>query len=75
MLKVYTKNNCQACDSAKKLLQLHGFDFQSINVDEDFDAYDFIVSEGHRSFPQIYSEDGTLFVEGGFKGLQDMFSR
>ena len=31
----------------------------------------FILSEGHRTMPQIY-KDGKLFVEGGFQGLQGL---
>lgn len=70
MLTVYSKNNCQACDSAKALLTSKGIDYVVKNCDEDWEAYDFIVSQNHRSFPQIYKE-GVLYVQGGFKGLQD----
>lgn len=70
MLTVYSKNNCQACESAKTLLKNKGIEFEVRNCDEDFEAFDFIVSEGHRSFPQIY-QGKVLFVMGGFRGLQD----
>lgn len=73
MLVVYSKNNCPACNSAKNLLTAKGVEFRVVNTDEDFEAFDFVVSKGHRSFPQIYREDGTLFVSGGFAGLQEYF--
>ena len=72
MLTVYSKKNCPACVSAQALLQSKGIEFEVVKVDEDFEAFDFLVSQGHRSFPQIYDGD-KLFVEGGFSGLQQMF--
>ena len=70
MLTVFSKNNCAACDSAKALLSSRGVEFVVKNCDEDYEAFDFIVSQGHRSFPQIY-QGTSLFVQGGFKGLQE----
>jgi glutaredoxin len=72
MLTVYSKNGCSSCDQAKALLEKVGMDFVVKNCDEDFEAFDFIVSEGHRTFPQIY-ESGNLFVQGGYKGLYALF--
>ena len=72
-LVVYSKNNCPACTKAKELLKLKGLEFRVVNTDEDFEAFDFLISKGHRTFPQIYNEDGTLFVEGGFAGLEKYF--
>ena len=68
MLTVYSKNNCPFCDQAKGLLKLKNIAFEEIKVDENPDARQFIVSEGHRTVPQIY-KDGTLFVQGGYQGL------
>jgi len=68
MLTIYSKNNCSACVQAKELLTREKIPFIVHNVDEDFEAFDFIVSEGLRSFPQIY-KDGKMFVQGGYKGL------
>ena len=55
---------------AKGLLNNHGIEYTEINIEEDSEAYDFLISEGHRSMPQFY-KDGELFVEGGFQGLKD----
>ena len=71
MLTVYSKNHCAFCDRATALLESKGVEFQVIKIDEDADAREFVLGEGHRSVPQIY-KDGKLFVEGGFQGLQKL---
>jgi glutaredoxin len=73
MLIVYSKNNCSACSRAKDLLKLKGIEFVAVNTDEDFEAFDFIIAKGHRTFPQIYKDNGEIFVEGGFEGLRKHF--
>lgn len=69
MITVYSKNNCPYCVQAKSLLQLKGVEFEEVKIDEDVGAKDFILTEGHRTVPQIY-QDGKLLVEGGFQGLK-----
>ena len=69
MLTIYSKNNCGYCVQAKSLLKNNDVPFEEINIEEDADQMQFILSEGHRTMPQIY-KDGKLFVEGGFQGLQ-----
>lgn len=68
MVIVYSKNNCPFCVQAKNLLKLKGIDFQEVKIDEDADAKEFVLSEGHRTVPQIY-QDGKVLVEGGYQGL------
>lgn len=68
MLTVYSKANCPFCDQAKNLLKLKNIQFEEIRVDENPDARQFIVNEGHRTVPQIY-KNGKLFVQGGYQGL------
>jgi glutaredoxin len=68
MITVYSKNHCPFCDKAKGLLKLKGVAFQEIKIDEDSEAREFIVGEGHRTVPQLY-KDGKLLVEGGYNGL------
>ena len=70
MITVYSKNNCPFCQQAKNLLTRKGVQFEEINIDVDTDAKRFIMGEGHRTVPQIYS-DGKVLVEGGFQGLKD----
>ena len=69
MLTVYSKNNCPFCVKAKNLLETKGIAYQEVNIDETPEAREFVVTEGHRTVPQIY-KDGTLLVEGGFHGLE-----
>jgi len=59
---------------AKGLLNNKGMEYTEINIEEDSEAMDFIMSEGHRTMPQFY-KDGELFVEGGFQGLKDHFDK
>ena len=71
MLTVYSKNNCPFCVQAKNLLKLKNIEFEEINIEDYPDAREFILSEGHRTVPQIY-KDGKLFVQGGFQGLSKL---
>ena len=68
MLTVYSKNNCPFCDQAKHLLKSNGFAFEEIKIDEDPEAREWLIAQGHRTAPQIYLGE-TLFVEGGYQGL------
>ena len=71
MLTLYTKNNCGYCMQAKALLKNNDIEFEEINIEENPEARDFVINEGHRTMPQIY-KDGKLFVEGGYTGLCDL---
>ena len=68
MITVYSKNNCPFCVQAKNLLKLKGLEFEEVKIDEDAQAREFVLSQGHRTVPQIY-KDGALLVEGGYQGL------
>lgn len=71
MLTIYSKNNCGHCMMAKAMLKNNDIAFEEINVEENAEAYEFLISEGHRTMPQIY-KDGKLFIQGGYQGLQNM---
>ena len=68
MLTVYSKNHCPFCDKAKHLLKTNGFEYTEIKIDEDPDAREWLIAQGHRTAPQIYLGE-ALFVEGGYQGL------
>ncbi len=55
---------------AKGLLNNKGMEYTEINIEENSEAYEFLINEGHRTMPQFY-KDGELFVEGGFQGLKN----
>jgi len=68
MITVYSKAHCPFCDKAKALLKLKDIKFTEIRIDEDDQAREFVMSQGHRTVPQIY-QNGELLVEGGYQGL------
>jgi glutaredoxin 3 len=67
MITVYSKYLCIWCDRAKAFLKNNGIKFKDVNVMEDKKAMDFIVSQGHRTLPQIYHNDKV--ISGGYTGL------
>ena len=73
-LTVYTKNGCGYCDMLKMMLNKKEYEYDVINIDEDAEAKEFVINEGHRTMPQVY-KDGELFVEGGFTGMKDYFDK
>jgi glutaredoxin 3 len=78
MIVVYSKEHCPFCVQAKNLLKLKGVEFEEVKIDADPTAREFVLSEGHRTVPQIY-KDGKLLVEGGYQGLakqnEDFFNQ
>ena len=68
MLTVYSKNYCPFCDKAKHLLKTKNIAYEEIKIDEDLEAREWLIGQGHRTAPQIYKGD-ELFVEGGYQGL------
>ena len=67
MITVYSKYLCIWCDRAKAFLKNNGIEFKDVNVMEDKKAMDFVVSQGHRTLPQIYHNDKV--ISGGYTGL------
>jgi glutaredoxin len=53
---------------AKQYLEKHEFEFETVDITENDSAREFLLSEGHRTMPQIY-HNGTLLVEGGGQAL------
>ena len=74
MLTLYTKDNCGFCMSAKALLLNRKIEFAEVNIDQDQEARKFVISEGHRTMPQIYQGE-DLYVEGGFQGLREKLNQ
>lgn len=68
MLTMYSKSNCQNCDKAKAFLENKGIEFRVVKIDENETAREFLMQQGFKSVPQIFS-DKELFVEGGLQGL------
>lgn len=70
-LTLYSMNGCVQCNQATQFLKVKGVEFDVVKIDEDFEAWEFLKGQGHKSMPQIYL-DGKLFVEGGFSGLKKL---
>jgi glutaredoxin len=68
MLKVYSKNNCPQCEQAKHLLTTKGITYKEIKIDEDQEAREWLIAQGHRTAPQLYLGE-SLLVDGGYQGL------
>jgi len=68
MLKVYSKNNCPQCEQVKHLLTTKGITYKEIKIDEDQEAREWLIAQGHRTAPQLYLGE-SLLVDGGYQGL------
>ena len=68
MLTVYSKSNCPFCEKATHLLKSKNIGYNEIKIDEDNEAREWLMAQGHRTVPQLYN-NGTVFVEGGYQGL------
>jgi len=68
-IKVYTKNSCGYCSMAKNWLKTKNLQFEEINIEENPEARDFVISEGHRTMPQIYIDDKSI---GGYTQLTEL---
>lgn len=70
MYTIYTKPNCTQCDQAKLLLKMKGLEFETKDVTEDENIFEFIVNEGFRGMPAIYLNGDKV---GGLQELKNMF--
>lgn len=68
MITVYSKPHCPYCTMAKQYLENNDFEYEEIDITENPEAREFLLSEGHRTMPQIYHK-GKLLVEGGGQAL------
>ena len=71
MLTVYSKPACPFCNKAKNLLETKGIEFEVVDISKDSDSREFLLAQGFRSVPQIFTET-ELFVEGGYQGLSKL---
>jgi glutaredoxin len=71
MITVYSKTHCPHCVNAKNYLQSRNINYHEVNIEEDTEAREFILEQGHRTVPQIYQGD-RLLVAGGWQGLSKL---
>lgn len=63
---VYSKNMCGYCTQAKNWLKNKGIEYTEINIEEKPESREYIISEGHRTMPQIYIDGKSM---GGYHEL------
>lgn len=68
MIYLYSKTNCPECVKAAALLDSKNVPYEIVKVDQDAEARNWLLAQGHRSVPQIYYGQ-ELLVAGGYKGL------
>ena len=71
MITMYTRTVCPYCEQAKALLTSKNIEYKAVNIEEDVDARNFLVTQGLRSVPQIYEDDQLI---GGFDKLKEWVS-
>lgn len=59
MLVMYSKLKCYQCVKLKTLLNNYGIPYKVVDIDANSVAKEFLMSNKHRSVPQLYS-DGVL---------------
>ncbi len=80
MLIIYSKDNCQQCDSAKLLCQMKGVDYVVKTLDVDYTRDELMhISPKARSFPIIVVKvkyDGVEMEEyiGGLVELKELLA-
>ncbi len=52
-IKVYTRNNCQACTATKMQLDRHGVEYTEINVEDHPATAQALVDAGWRAMPVV----------------------
>lgn len=53
MVTVYSKPNCQPCNATKRYLEKTGMEHQIIDISQDPDARDYVISLGFQETPVV----------------------
>ena len=56
-LKLYTKLNCPQCDATKRSLEKNKIEYETISLDQNPEALEFVLSLGHRSAPVVFIDN------------------
>lgn len=68
---IFTKYRCSFCDRAKTLIQQKGYEYESINIEEDNNIELLLKKNKHaRTMPQIFINDKLI---GGYTDLVKYF--
>lgn len=55
MLTVFSKNNCPNCVKLKNQLNSWNVQYEEVNIEQDINARNFVVEQGHRMVPVLYN--------------------
>ena len=68
---VFTKYRCSYCDRAKTLIEQKGYEYESINIEDD-NNIDILLEKNKyaRTMPQIFINDKLI---GGYSDLVKFF--
>jgi len=70
MITIYGKPRCTFCDSAKRLCEQKGLDYEYKMLDADYTAEElFEKVPNARTFPQIFVDGESI---GGFQELKKL---
>lgn len=58
-ITVYSKPNCPQCNATYASLDKAGVEYSVIDITEDPDARDYVLSLGHLQAPVVVLSDGT----------------
>ena len=68
---IFTKYRCSFCDRAKTLIEQKGYEYESINIEEDNNIELLLKKNKHaRTVPQIFINDKLI---GGYTDLVKYF--
>ena len=68
---IFTKYRCSYCDRAKTLIEQKGFEYESINIEEDNNIEILLEKNKYaRTMPQIFINDKLI---GGYTDLFKYF--
>ena len=68
---IFTKYRCSFCDRAKTLIVQKGYEYESINIEEDNNIELLLKKNKHaRTMPQIFINDKLI---GGYTDLVKYF--
>lgn len=59
MTTVYTKPSCVQCDMTKRYLDRHNIEYDTVDITQDPEALEMIMSLGFTSAPVVVSPQGN----------------
>ena len=69
MVTIYSKDSCAFCVRSKQYLESNNIQYTEVNIENNLEAREWIIEQGHRTVPQIYVDN--QLIEGGYNGLVD----